>query len=140
MSSNSNDEIDEEFLDSWLSQQNLPTDVPLQMKILAFAGHISLRLTKAKKPRGRPKKEFSDYKLPKMFRDLIGILKISFTVMLQFDDSNLIIIGSLGIVILMLGAVATHLKVKSPPKTMLPALTMLSIGLIILLHTLGQVQ
>lgn len=86
------------------------------------------------------KKEFSDYKLPKMFRDLIGILKISFTVMLQFDDSNLIIIGSLGIVILMLGAVATHLKVKNPPKTMLPALTMLSIGLIILLHTLGQVQ
>ena len=75
-----------------------------------------------------------------MFRDLIGILKISFTVMLQFDDSNLIIIGSLGIVILMLGAVATHLKVKNPPKTMLPALTMLSIGLIILLHTLGQVQ
>ena len=69
------------------------------------------------------KKEFSDYKLPKTFRDLIGILKISFTVMLQFDDSNLIIIGSLGIVILMLGAVATHLKVKNPPKTMLPALT-----------------
>ena len=85
-------------------------------------------------------KEFSDYKLPKMFRDLIGILKISFTVMLQFDDSNLIIIGSLGIVILMLGAVATHLKVKNPPKTMLPAVTMLSIGLIILLHTLGRVQ
>ena len=86
------------------------------------------------------KKEFSDYKLPKMFRDLIGMLTISFTVMLQFDDSNLISIGSLGIVILMLGAVATHLEVKNPPKTMLPAVTMLSIGLIILLHTLGQVQ
>ena len=35
------------------------------------------------------KKEFSDYKLPEMFRDLVGILKISFTVMLQFDDNNL---------------------------------------------------
>ena len=35
------------------------------------------------------KKEFSDYKLPKMFRDLVGILKISCTVMLQFDDNNL---------------------------------------------------
>ena len=86
------------------------------------------------------KKEFSDYKYPEMFRDLVGILKISFTVMLQFDDNNLTIIGSLGIVILMLGAVGTHIQVKSPLKLMLPALTMLSIGLIILLHTLGQFQ
>ncbi len=85
------------------------------------------------------KKEFSDYKLPKMFRDLVGILKISFTVMLQFDDNNLIIIGSFGIVILMLGAVGTHIQVKSPLKLMLPALTMLSIGLIILLYTLAEV-
>ena len=85
------------------------------------------------------KKEFSDYKLPKMFRDLVGILKISSTIMLQFDDNNLIIIGSLGIVILMLGAVGTHIQVKNPLKLMLPALTMLSIGLIILLYTLGQV-
>jgi len=46
------------------------------------------------------KKEFSDYKLPKMLRDLVGILKISSTVMLQFDDNNLVIIGSLGIVVL----------------------------------------
>jgi len=61
MFSNSQNEIDEEFLDRWLSEQNLPTDVPLQMKILAFAGHISLQLPKTKKPRGRPKKEFSDY-------------------------------------------------------------------------------
>ena len=64
------------------------------------------------------KKEFSDYKLPEMFRDLVGILKISFTVMLQFDDNNLIFIGSLGIVILMLGAVGTHIPVKSPLKLM----------------------
>ena len=56
MSSNSQNDIDEQFLDRWLSEQNLPTDVPLQMKILAFAGHISLQLTKTKKPRGRPKK------------------------------------------------------------------------------------
>ena len=61
MSSNSNDEIDEAFLDRWLSQQNFPTDVPLKMKMLAFAGHIYLNLNKTKKSRGRPKKEFSDY-------------------------------------------------------------------------------
>jgi len=31
------------------------------MKILTFAGHLSLELHNTKKPRGRPKKEFSDY-------------------------------------------------------------------------------
>ena len=61
MSSNSQNDIDEEFLNTWLLSQNLPTNVPLQMKILTFAGHISFQLTKTKKPRGRPKKEFSDY-------------------------------------------------------------------------------
>ena len=61
MSSNSQNEIDEEFLDTWLTEQNFPTDVPIMMKILTFAGHISFQLTKTKKTRGRPKKEFSDY-------------------------------------------------------------------------------
>ena len=84
------------------------------------------------------KKEFQTYNLPKMFRDLVGILKISFTVMLQFENNNLILVGSLGIVVLMLGAVATHLKMKNPLKDMLPAITMLSIGLIILLYTFSQ--
>ena len=61
MSSNSQNDIDEEFLDRWLSEQNLSNDVPLKMKMLAFAGHISLKLDKTNKSRGRPKKEFSDY-------------------------------------------------------------------------------
>ena len=61
MSSNSQNDSDEEFLNTWLLSQNLPTNVPLQMKILTFAGHISFQLSKTKKPRGRPRKEFSDY-------------------------------------------------------------------------------
>tara|TARA_Y100000389_G_scaffold42341_1_gene37040 strand:- start:4929 stop:5297 length:369 start_codon:yes stop_codon:yes gene_type:complete len=84
------------------------------------------------------KKEFKTYNLPNTLRDLIGILKISFTVMLQFDDNNLVIIGAFGIIVLMLGAVATHVKVKNPIKDVLPALTMLSIGLIIFLHAYGK--
>ena len=84
------------------------------------------------------KKEFKDYKLPSSFRGFIGIIKISFTVMLQFDDNNLVVIGSLGIIILMLGAVTTHIKVKNPIKDVVPALTMLSIGLIIFLHVYGK--
>ena len=61
MSSNSQNEIDEQFLDTWLSEQNFATNVPRQMKILAFAGHIFLKLNTEKKARGRPKKAFSDY-------------------------------------------------------------------------------
>lgn len=61
MLSNSQNELDEKFLDTWLSEQNFPTDVPLHMKILTFAGHISFELNKTKKTRGRPKKEFSVY-------------------------------------------------------------------------------
>ncbi len=61
MSSNSQNEIDEEFLDRWLTEQNFPTDAPLMMKILTFVGHLSFELHKTKKPSGRPKKEFSDY-------------------------------------------------------------------------------
>ena len=76
MSSNSQNDIDEEFLDRWLSQQNLPTDVPLKMKLLAFTGHISFKLDKTKKSRGRPKKEFSDYaRRADIFRSTEQILR-----------------------------------------------------------------
>ena len=61
MSSNSQNEVDEEFLDTWLTEQNFPTDVPLMMKRLTFAGHLCFAINSTKKPRGRPKKEFSDY-------------------------------------------------------------------------------
>ena len=61
MSSNSQNEVDEKFLDTWLTEQNFPTDVPLMMKRLTFAGHLCFAINSTKKPRGRPKKEFSDY-------------------------------------------------------------------------------
>ena len=47
------------------------------------------------------KKEFIEYGLPNWLRDLVGILKISFAIMLQFQNEQLIMIGSVGIVILM---------------------------------------
>ena len=81
------------------------------------------------------KKEFIDYSLPNWLRDLVGILKISFAIMLQFESPELIVIGSVGIVILMSGAVATHLKVKSDLRNILPSITMLIIGFIILWHS-----
>ena len=65
----------------------------------------------------------------------MGILKISFAIMLQFESPELIVIGSVGIVILMSGVAATHLKVKSDLRNILPSITMLIIGLIILWHS-----
>ena len=81
------------------------------------------------------KKEFIDYGLPTWLRDLVGILKMSFAIMLQFKDVQLVVIGSVGIVILMSGAVATHLKIKSSLRNILPSITMLVIGLVILWYS-----
>lgn len=83
------------------------------------------------------KKEFKEYGLPRWFRDMVGILKISFTVMLQLITTEIVLIGSFGIVILMGGAVITHLRVKNPIRNMLPAIIMLTIGLTILIYTLN---
>mgnify|MGYP001158192597 FL=1 len=82
------------------------------------------------------KKEFIDYGLPSWLRDLVGILKISFAIMLQLQNEQLVMIGSVGIVILMSGAVVTHLKIKSNFRNILPSITMLIIGLIILLSSI----
>ena len=43
MSSNSENDPNEEFLDDWLREQGFPTSVPLQMKILAYAGNLSFK-------------------------------------------------------------------------------------------------
>jgi hypothetical protein len=66
MSSNSETELNEKFLDEWLTGQGFPTSVPLQMKLLTYGGHVwvqqrDLEAKTAKKGRGRPPKEFSDY-------------------------------------------------------------------------------
>lgn len=82
------------------------------------------------------KKEFIDYRLPNWLRDLVGILKISFAIMLQFQNIALIIIGSVGIVLLMSGAVVTHIKIKSNFRNILPSITMLVIGLLILVYNI----
>ena len=64
MSSNSENKISEKFLDEWLTEHNFPTSVPLEMKVMAYLGYLSLetdRLQKLspKKARGAPKKEIT---------------------------------------------------------------------------------
>ena len=79
------------------------------------------------------KEEFRHYKLPNWVRDPVGILKISFTLMIQSSDDQVVIIGSSGIAILMSAAIITHVKVKNPLFKMVPAFIMLTISLIVLI-------
>jgi len=82
------------------------------------------------------KKEFVQYGFPTWVRDLVGILKISFVALLQFPDIEYTRLGSLGITILMLGAVLTHVKMKSNFRMYIPSVAMLGISLIILASAL----
>ena len=70
------------------------------------------------------KKEFLEYKLPSWLRDLVGILKLSFSVMILSINRDLVWIGSMGIIILMIGAIATHFRVSNPFTKMIPAFTL----------------
>tara|TARA_Y100000741_G_scaffold262269_1_gene202889 strand:+ start:695 stop:1036 length:342 start_codon:yes stop_codon:yes gene_type:complete len=81
-------------------------------------------------------KEFEQFNLPKWLRDIVGILKISFAVMLHSDMSVIALIGSGGISLLMIAAIFTHFRVKNKLYKMLPALTLFSINMIIFLYTL----
>ena len=69
--------------------------------------------------------EFKFYKLPDWLRDLVGILKISFSLMLISPDVNVVMIGSFGIAVLMLAALGTHIRVSNPIGKMLPSFTLL---------------
>ena len=82
------------------------------------------------------KKEFVEYNLPSWVRDLVGILKLSFATMLQFSNQEVVKIGALGICVLMLGAVVTHLRLKSNFRRYIASVAMLSISVFILFQIL----
>jgi len=84
--------------------------------------------------------EFKAYGLPAWLRDLVGILKLSFSLMLISSDSIVILLGASGITVLMIAAMLTHLKVKSPFNKMLPSISLMIICLIILLHTYSEIM
>ena len=71
------------------------------------------------------KDEFKHFQLPNWLRDLVGILKLSFAIMLLSDDPDIVTIGASGIAILMVAALFTHMRLKSKPFRMLPSLALL---------------
>ena len=71
--------------------------------------------------------EFKQFGLPEWLRDLVGILKLTFALMLLIgiDRAPMAVGGGLGIAILMAAAFVTHLRVGNPLFKMLPSLALL---------------
>ena len=72
-------------------------------------------------------KEFEGYDYPYWFRDFVGILMLSFSAMIMQNRIDLIILGSLGIIVLMLGALWTHYMVENPLRRTIPAFAVLGL-------------
>ena len=78
------------------------------------------------------RKEFDEYNLPTWLRDLTGILKLSFAWMLHSSNQGMVVAGSFGITLLMLAAVATHVRLKSTFRRYIASVTMLLLSIAIL--------
>jgi len=78
------------------------------------------------------RKEFDEYNLPTWLRDLTGILKLSFAWMLHSSNPGIVVAGSFGITLLMLAAVATHVRLKSTFRRYIASVTMLLLSITIL--------
>ena len=77
--------------------------------------------------------EFTVYGLPVWFMYVVGFLKVAFAVGLIVGIwwPAVIIPSALGIAVLMVGAIAMHLKVRDPMKKSIPAAVMLILVLFI---------
>ena len=71
--------------------------------------------------------EFKQYQLPEWLRDIVGIFKIAFAIMLQTTSAHLVLLGSGGIAILMVAALVTHFRVNTPYSKRIPSVTLMFI-------------
>jgi uncharacterized membrane protein YphA (DoxX/SURF4 family) len=71
--------------------------------------------------------EFKQFGLPDWLRDLVGILKMTFSLQLLIGikRGTFAVAGGMGIAALMGAAFVTHLRVKNPVFKMLPSLALL---------------
>ena len=96
-----------------------------------------LRFGKASSWRGgqakNMKEEFEVYGLPPWFIGVIGFLKLIFALMLIIGlwYPALVQPAAIGIAVLMLGAIAMHIKVKDPLTKSLPAFSLFIMSAIV---------
>ena len=86
------------------------------------------------------REEFQAYGLPVWFSYVVGALKIGVAMcfLVGIWLPALVLPAALVLCVLMLGALAMHLKVRDPMKKSLPALGMLTLALIIVWGSLGK--
>lgn len=79
------------------------------------------------------REEFAAYGLPLWFMWVIGALKVTLAILLLVGlwVTPLTRPAAMGVVVLMLGAVAMHFKVGDPLRKSLPAISMLVLSLIV---------
>jgi|TARA_B100000959_G_scaffold254132_1_gene285600 hypothetical protein len=75
--------------------------------------------------------EFKIYQLPNWLRDIVGIFKITFAIMLQTTSAYLVLLGSAGIVFLMVAAQFTHFRMKTSYFNRLPSMVLMLICLLL---------
>jgi len=75
--------------------------------------------------------EFKQYQLPEWLRDIVGIFKIAFAIMLQTTSAHLVLLGSGGIAILMVAALVTHFRVNTPYSKRIPSVTLMFICILL---------
>ena len=108
MSSNSENDLNEEFLDEWLTEQGFPTNVPLEMKILTYGGNLlsqirlkdeigaELELTKRKKFVTDGAKRAAVFLSTKELMNSLGYTKLTNTEVIQFCIQTANILHSRG--------------------------------------------
>lgn len=77
--------------------------------------------------------EFKEYGLPEWLRDLVGILKLTFSVLLLIGIERPVfaVIGGGGIALLMAAAFVTHSRRNTPFPKRMPCLTLMALSIII---------
>ena len=81
------------------------------------------------------REEFAVYGLSPVFMKVIGFLKITLGLCLIAGlwVSGITRPAAIGVAVLMIGAVAMHVKVKDPLRSSLPAMTLLVLALVVAL-------
>ena len=77
--------------------------------------------------------ELKQFGYPDWLRDLVGILKLTLSVLLLIGitDNRFAVAGGIGIALLMIAAFVTHIRVKNPLHKMMPSLTLMVLSILI---------
>ena len=118
-------------------------------QIVIFFGIINvwlIRCSKSTSYRGKDslslKEEFHSYGYSTLFFYFIGLLKFLFSLLIFIGIwiPGIVVWGALGMIVLMIGALISHVKVFDPFKKSIPALLMLAMASFLFLFNLNIIS